>query len=221
MELRKGVTSSRLSKSRGFIYFSLDKNDLYYLVGLIAADGCLFQGRYVSITSKYQGFLERIKEVCGIRSNVHSFRDGERSYYRIIIGSKSFYNWLVSIGMMEKKSKVIGDLIVPDEFISPFLRGVFDGDGCISVSHQKGYTKWSATFCTSSGNFARYLFRNLRRFGFSFKEYSRGFQMSIYLRIRLKRFFEFLYEKGGLFLDFKKNRVEVFYSSLPDKYQFL
>ena len=40
-----------------------------------------------------------------------------------------FYNFLESIGLMPNKSKIIGEIILPQKFYFDFLRGSFDGDG--------------------------------------------------------------------------------------------
>lgn len=52
--------------------------------------------------------------------------------YVVQFGDVRFYRWLESVGLMPRKSLVLGGLDVPDQFLFPALRGLFDGDGHIS-----------------------------------------------------------------------------------------
>ncbi|MCX6788017.1 MAG: hypothetical protein NT108_02550 [Candidatus Kaiserbacteria bacterium] len=52
-----------------------------------------------------------------------------RTYHRVQWGDVVFYAFLLGIGLMPNKSKVIGALTIPDEYFFDFLRGSFDGDG--------------------------------------------------------------------------------------------
>ena len=119
---------------------------LWYVVGLITADGCLISdGRHINITAKDGKYLERLRHACGIKAKVGVKRGGSGALaHHIQFGSKSFYAFLVSVGLMPRKSKRLGALHVPDEFFPDFFRGVIDGDGSIRkwVHPGNGNEQW-------------------------------------------------------------------------------
>lgn len=41
------------------------------------------------------------------------------------------YRWLESVGLMPRKSLILGALAVPDEYLLTLIRGLLDGDGTI------------------------------------------------------------------------------------------
>ncbi|HRH31125.1 MAG TPA: LAGLIDADG family homing endonuclease [Candidatus Paceibacterota bacterium] len=104
-----------------------------YAIGLIASDGCLYNdGRHISITSKDLEQIENFKKCLDLPNKIASKHGGGpnyRYYYHLQIGDRIFYSFLESIGFMPAKSKVIGKIILPDEYFFDFLRGSFDGDG--------------------------------------------------------------------------------------------
>jgi len=109
--------------------------ELAYAVGLIASDGCLSpDGRHIDLTSKDVSQLQTFKRILGIEHIVIGKKKGgygNTLCYHVQFGSVVFYEWLMSIGLSSRKSHTIGALLVPDEFFADFLRGIFDGDGCI------------------------------------------------------------------------------------------
>ncbi len=50
-------------------------------------------------------------------------------------GSRTFYDFLLSIGLTPAKSKTLQALKIPDPYFADFLRGCLDGDGNIYVFH--------------------------------------------------------------------------------------
>jgi len=135
--------------------------NLWYLVGLIASDGCLCKdGRHIDITSKDQDFLQEIKERLGLISRVCiKNKNMNKQAYRIQIANKGFYNFLLSIGLMQNKSLIIGEIRVPDKFFIDFLRGVIDGDGCIRrwIHPSNNGEQWSLRIYSGSKDFIGWL----------------------------------------------------------------
>jgi len=108
-------------------------SNLWYLVGLIASDGCLSpDGRHIDITSKDRDFLKRLVEKLNITNRVTVKNSGANDQaYHIQIANRNFYDFLQSIGLMPRKSLVIDSLDIPGIYFLDFLRGMIDGDGCI------------------------------------------------------------------------------------------
>src|SRR3989344_1435130 len=108
--------------------------ELAYAVGLIASDGCLSSdGRHLFFVSKDSEQIENFKKCLGLEVKTGIHRAGarmkNRTYHRVQWGDVVLYAFLLDIGLMPNKSKILGALAVPDEYFFDFLRGSFDGDG--------------------------------------------------------------------------------------------
>lgn len=103
-----------------------------YAVGLIATDGGLVRGRSVSFPSADRELVELLLRCLG-KSNRITEEPSETGTvtYRTQIGDVALHGWLVSIGIMPKKSLTIGAIDVPDALVLPLARGLLDGDGSI------------------------------------------------------------------------------------------
>src|SRR6185436_18193595 len=106
---------------------------LWYVVGLIATDGNLSSdGRHIFIVSKDIDYLLSVKAALGLKTKIGrkvGGYSGEKKYGVIQIGDVNFYRYLLSVGLIPKKSLTLGKLNIPNEYFNDFLRGVIDGDG--------------------------------------------------------------------------------------------
>ncbi|MDP3794541.1 MAG: LAGLIDADG family homing endonuclease [bacterium] len=109
--------------------------ELAYAIGLIATDGNLsIDGRHINFTSKDKDLVEtfrrclRIDNIIGTKSRGGS---SLKQYFQVQFGDVHFYRWLLSVGLMPRKSLLLGPLAIPDHLFFDFLRGCFDGDGTI------------------------------------------------------------------------------------------
>ena len=104
-----------------------------YAIGLLVTDGSLSKdGRHISFTSKdlqlIEIFLKSLKIECHIGKKASGSQQ-EKKYFVVQIGDVNFYRFLLRIGLMPNKTKVIGEVQIPSQYIIDFLRGHLDGDG--------------------------------------------------------------------------------------------
>jgi hypothetical protein len=60
--------------------------------------------------------------------------NGERKDRFILrIGNKNLYDSLVTLGLYPSKPLTIHTPSIPRKMVSHFVRGYFDGDGCVSL----------------------------------------------------------------------------------------
>jgi len=104
-----------------------------YVVGLMATDGCLLsKRRQLNFKSEDEQLVRtfltclgrplRLRPVRGRTGNLHyvsQFSDAE------------FYRWLQAVGLMPRKSLLLGPIAVPDDVFFDLARGLLDGDGSI------------------------------------------------------------------------------------------
>lgn len=121
-----------------------------YLIGLICADGAVEDVRkssrtcYFTITSKDKGLITQVKKLLKsshriyvTKPNIKQFSNGAylcSKKYILRVGSKTMCQDLINIGIVPRKSLRLKLPIVPNRFFEFFLRGYFDGDGCVNVS---------------------------------------------------------------------------------------
>ena len=184
--------------------------DLWYLVGLIATDGNLSSdGRHIDITAKDKNFLETIKEELGLPNKVGVKKNGTgEKYHRIQIANKNFYEFLMSIGLTPNKSLSLGELKIPFEGFSDFVRGVIDGDGCIRnwIHPTNKREQWSLRIYSASPVFIEWLRkeigRNFLAMGSVFRD-ERSVIVLKFGKLAAKRILKNCYYEGSLGLQRK------------------
>lgn len=103
-----------------------------YSLGLLVTDGNLSSdGRHFDFTSNDREQLENLMKCLGIKVKIGYKTSGytNKKQTRIQFGDVNFYRFLLGIGFMPAKTKVIARLDIPDIYFFDFLRGHFDGDG--------------------------------------------------------------------------------------------
>src|SRR5438552_3149927 len=109
-------------------------DEMAYVVGLTATDGCLITGRRaINFKSGDRQLVETYLRLLGRKSRVKSqpTKIGGVVYYTQFHDS-ALYRWFMSVGLTPRKSLTIGAISVPDEFLFPLARGLVDGDGSFS-----------------------------------------------------------------------------------------
>lgn len=123
-----------------------------YTLGFIFADGSIEDVRnssrtcYIQFSSKDRLLIEQIRSTLSSSHNIYVREARETTFfskkymcqklYNLRIGNKNMYQDLIKKGLTPRKSLTMKLPFVPNEYFNFFLRGYFDGDGCLSV-----YTK--------------------------------------------------------------------------------
>jgi len=135
--------------------------NLWYLVGLITSDGCLSKdGRHIDITSKDKEFLAGLKTKLGFINKIGiKNKDMKNQAYHIQVANRSFYEFLVSVGLTPNKSLSLKGLNIIEEFFADFFRGLVDGDGCIRswIHPSNNREQWSLRIYSGSKEFIDWL----------------------------------------------------------------
>lgn len=122
----KDIDSERKAYWLGFLYADGYNNERTYQVemSLKAEDRYILEELKKDLKSEYK-ILQKV-----VHLNSKDFL-----CYRTILYSKSISIDLAKKGCIQNKSLVLkfpSDEIMPDNFVHHFMRGYFDGDGCIS-----------------------------------------------------------------------------------------
>ena len=141
--------------------------EMAWVLGLLFTDGNV-QRRgtrlSISISSVDLDLLENIsrflKTTRPIRKCIQSY-DKTRHIYQLEFYREKMRDDLHNLGLIEKKSLIIGFPDVPDEYIRHFIRGCWDGDGSVYITGEK----IKASYVTGSKAFIERLVEELCKKG--------------------------------------------------------
>lgn len=114
----------------------IDSPEKGYLLGFIAADGCIIKdskgnlkGIDISLQKSDKDFLISIANLLGESDRIVKER---QKCYSLRITSSEMASDLTNLGIYPQKSLILdlSKVKVPESFKRDFLRGYFDGDGC-------------------------------------------------------------------------------------------
>lgn len=136
-------------------YFESWTPKMAYILGFITADGGMhysgyedlkYNGYKITIPLKYEDkeILEFIRDEIAPKNNVYDRTFGEllksgkrRHQCSLTISSKYLMDSLMTFGITPRKTGKEVLPFIPHKFKADYLRGLFDGDGSISISTQK------------------------------------------------------------------------------------
>lgn len=137
-------------------FFKSWTKEMAYVLGYLYADGCVMDARssrtqYMTVISKDRESIELIKQLLSPEHSIIIRKPIERKYpdgkiyrssygYILRIGSRELYKDLCTFGLHPNKSKSILFPSVPAGYLSDFVRGYFDGDGCVFLNFERGVT---------------------------------------------------------------------------------
>lgn len=141
-------------------YFKTWSSNMAYILGFWFADGCIYGGKMFDITThaKDKYIIKKFAEELEYNGPIIDYAD--RQAARLNFSCVIIYNDLVNLGGSERKSLTIEfpDQI-PKEYLSDFIRGYFDGDGCI---YCKKNNRVITSFCSGSKKFLDKLWEILK-----------------------------------------------------------
>ncbi|TCU72831.1 hypothetical protein EV204_105167 [Tissierella praeacuta] len=140
------------------LFFSSWSHELAYFLGWVASDGNISMSKNVfRITSTDIEHLESLFSLFsyGWTTTIREWNSKEQSHYlpagTISIAREDIMNKLIDYGIPPNKSLIMEMPYIPSEYVRDFVRGVFEGDGCITY---KNNLSPKIVFATGSKNFA-------------------------------------------------------------------
>ncbi len=118
-----------------------------YVLGYFAADGCMYHSRnggfydggyYIQFDSIDEELISLVKNLMGIYNKTESkvlwrndYMSKRKPQYKLRFTSKRAFQKLLNLGFTPHKSLTLKFPAVPKKYLSDFVRGYFDGDGCV------------------------------------------------------------------------------------------
>lgn len=201
-EVLRSVELSDLSSKEGTADFD-------YFLGLLATDGCVTGNAVVLDFSEANKELlnywnEFLGNKCNIRCSIHKIYKVPQ--YRIAFKNRDIVNYLSSFGIIPRKT-----FNLKLKYINwNVLRGIIDGDGCISLTNKGKTIRLSIT--SACKDFLIQIQKFLQKEGLKsfIREVTRNenpvFDLSVYKTFDLLKIYKYLYNNAHYFLKRKKEK---------------
>lgn len=223
-----GIKTKSLSERHQTISFDkeyfkeINTEEKAYFLGFIAADGCVCKNAVsLCLHRQDEHILKKLKKE--LKSG-HALMIDREKYRKFSICNIEFAESLRQKGIMDRKTFLIkfpSEDIVPKELLVHYMRGYFDGDGCISFSkNKKGIrkilwktqitsnfdflSKYSEVLNEMLGNVSKSKLRREKRRQSPIFYYEIGGTSPI----TLQKIYNLLYKDATIFLTRKKEKFE-------------
>lgn len=215
---------SKLHKKYDFdenFFEKIDTEEKAYVLGFIYADGNLHKSTnsiLLELSEKDMDTLIKLKNTFAPNHPLFKHEKEPNECYRLTINNYKTYQDLLNIGLTPAKSLTIKFPVIENYLIKHFIRGYFDGDGCICYNNRNRRGKFqligqvefsilgSESFCLALIDYFKNIFINLRidKSGRN-KIISRVRTASRYDLIKIYKWF---YEDATIFMNRKKELFE-------------
>lgn len=218
-------------KTKNENFFKKWTPEMAYVLGFFTADGNMIKNKrgahFIAFYSTDFSIIEKVRKLLKSNHKIYVKNRNKKNplwkdCYQLQIGSKEIFNDLLNLRLTPNKSLTIRMPIVPQKFLSHFLRGYFDGDGHVSVSeYQKkdrkdksriiitGFTSGSKRFLEDLKAILKQ--REIVRGGTLYKTDGCHLCFSTYDSLRL---YNFMYKnEKSLYLERKKSIFEHYFNN--------
>ena len=199
-------------------YFKvINTEEKAYWLGFIYADGCITsdirQQLIIELCKQDRIILEKFIDCINGNNKIY-----ENKYsYRLSICQKDFTNNLLNKGVFPRKSLLLefpSTDIIPTQLIRHFIRGYFDGDGCISCNQYYNKTQNKHSYVSEfnilgTNAFIKSISEILPSSKYKIKhetKQSNVYKYRVDNRVDIIRIFHYLYDDANIYLERKYNK---------------
>jgi hypothetical protein len=204
------------------IFDNIDSEEKAYWLGFIFADGYVSEKGYhfeISLKLEDKEHLEKFNKFIGcsiegkvkIGDSICNGKSFKRCRWSCV--NKHLHSSLVELGCIPKKSLILKfpdiSLFKSKDLIRHFIRGYFDGDGCISYRTKQHDHMMAVVLGTSEflNEMQKYLpFNAIRKLQYNDKSKSEITRTLNYYGESGLKFIDFLYQNSTIFLNRKYER---------------
>ena len=230
IKLRSGKINGRKWNIVNNYFENIDTQEKAYLLGLLYADGNVATNQPViklSLIDKEvvewfgkQLILNYSDEVIKIRTDSSYNKISNKIHklqYHLSINSKQIKDDLIKYGCMPNKTfKIRLPKFENEDMYRHFIRGYFDGDGCITIPN-KYYRNSSASFLSNETFCLEMIQKIGEQTGIYPKIYNKkNIIKSVYITgmKRLKIFYNYLYKDAIFSMQRKKEKFELLFGKI-------
>ncbi len=189
-------------------YFdTIDSQKKAYLLGLMAADGCVTSTNYVVYESTELSLVKLFKAELIYTGDIRTitFPQGYAPHYRINFSSKQLATALKQYAVVVGRTESGAYYFPEAQYFSSYLLGYFDGDGCAYVNQGRS----GGLVCIVGSYPWVKALSNYLDMGKVVQHQSESvYYWRIYSQEHIQQFYNWVYQIPGLGLDYKKAKIE-------------
>ena len=191
----------------------IDNSTKAYWLGFLYADG--YNSNYeliINLSYKdkihLENFKQAIKSNHPIRKNNPKFHHGhDIASFRI--SSSKLCKSLSKIGCYKNKSlSITFPNFLKPKLYSYFIRGIFDGDGCIYTYKRGNQIVGKITIYSGSPSFIEGLKKHFDKNDINYRMERQGRMINICRKLEIHKFYKYIYRNNKICLERKKNKFK-------------
>lgn len=191
---------------------NIDSEPKAYILGMLYSDGCNdYKRGVISLFLKKddEKIVEKMSSFLYSKRKLYYYRRGTCDVCGFQLTNRKLSNRLNELGCVQKKSLIIEfPPFLEDNMVRHFVRGVFDGDGCIHLAKNKKQLICSVSICSGSKEFLPELNKRVENVlglsGRFHKHKKTGvYNYAVRGNIRCRKFLDWMYDDAELFMQRK------------------
>lgn len=203
------------------IFEIINNEEKAYWLGFLEADGCIHNGNNydyrIELGLKEEDLyhLEKFKNFIG-KDNKISYRKQSKSY-RYNFRNKKVWSDLIALGCTPQKSLTLAFPSVEqvsDQFLLPFLRGYFDGDGSFWYKNKFGLNILSSKDFLQGLKERYQPFSNLSIYPIHYDRPDKGQRLQTGNKMIVNKFLFDIYNNATIYLDRKFQKYQNYLATI-------
>lgn len=199
--------------------YDLTNPETQYWLGFICADGSINYSATartykVSLFSKDQEVIDKFTEYIG-KENVNFHTRKQNGILEVYISSKKLCEYFINeLNMIPNKSLVLDPNL---EYTNHFIRGYFDGDGCIRNSSDKQVRYECNITCASKAfiDKVKAILDDLGIYSIIYQHTDcNAYKIRIDRKSESEKFYRYLYKDATVWLSRKRNNFAALYGNV-------
>ncbi|NHN28549.1 LAGLIDADG family homing endonuclease [Paenibacillus agricola] len=192
-------------------FFDAWNPEMAYVLGLLFADGNLSDNRFrLQLQEKDKQHVLDVAALLGIDS-AYIFRCRSKQFgtfsYGFSVSRRDVARRLIELGLTPKKSKTMLFPEVPEQYMSHFIRGYFDGDGSICISSKQLLVQFSCGSVAFSERLRSILSKALKHdVKMRVDKRTNSYNVAFHSTRLGKLFYKYLYTRSTIHLKRKKDK---------------
>jgi len=198
-------------------YFeNIDTEDKAYFLGFIVADGCI-NNKTLNISQKEPDILYKFKKYINFEGKV--WKDKNRNIHTVNLYSEKIISDLYKLGIYSNKTMIVKYPEIPKQLENHFMRGLFDGDGCISIHKKREGSRdisdrGQVNICSGSRDFIEEYVERLNKYCSITKNKIRcprgTYNVIDWASFSdIEKFYDFFYKDATVYLERKKETFDI------------
>ena len=181
-----------------------------YWLGYIFADGGIKKDWLLQLYSVDKNIIQKFKKDLKTKKPIYK----DRNYFVLQIYSKKMISDIVKLGVVHNKwNKLIFPKFLNPKLYKHFIRGFFDGDGCIS--YYRCNNRWQLQFNITTGSKTFLcVIKSILEKALKLNKHNRlnkngnAYRLNYAKETNLQRIYDYLYQNNILYLKRKKDKFK-------------